>query len=317
MTPPPDSPKDLGRRAVCCALALLGLMTAPHPAGAQNAPAPAEVPKEAREASRDLDVPYEASTPAVVRAMFALAKPTRDDFVIDLGSGDGRINIAAARHFGARGFGVDLNEKLVAIARARAQAAGVGHSAEFFVRDIFETDIRQATVLTMFLFPKIVLRLRPKLLAELSPGARVVSNEYHLGAWRPDAARVVTSPGAKDGVVYLWVVPARLAGLWRWEVGNVPGLGRALKHQGAFRQRFQDISGSVETEHQVMDLHDATLKGAELRFSVTGEIDDRMVRHDFAGRVTGKRITGTVRLSGGIRPVTLPWQAWRAGDLNR
>ncbi len=279
------------------------------------APAAAQgIPKYVKDGSNELDVPYEGSHAGVLKAMFELAKVTRDDFIIDLGSGDGRIVIAAAQRFGARGFGVDLNEDLVAIASQRARRAGIGESVQFFVRDIFETDISPASVVTMFLYPEVVLKLRPKLLGSLAPGARVVSNEYHLGRWRPDAARVVESPGGKEGVVYMWVVPAKLAGLWHWEIGYPAYFDRTLRYQAKIKQTFQDMTGEVELELQPLRIHDAAITGARVAFSATGEIDQWIVRHDFKGTVKGNEMTGTVRLSGGVRDIVLPWRAWRTRD---
>ncbi|MEE8283847.1 MAG: class I SAM-dependent methyltransferase [Alphaproteobacteria bacterium] len=273
------------------------------------------IPKSVKDGSNELDVPYEGSHAGVLKAMFEMAKVTRDDFIIDLGSGDGRIVIAAAQRFGARGFGVDLNEKLVAIANQRARRAGIGARARFFVRDIFKTDISRASVVTMFLYPEVVLKLRPKLLGSLAPGARVVSNEYHLGRWRPDAARVVESPGGKEGVVYMWVVPAKLAGLWNWETGYPGYFDRTLRYQAKIKQTFQDMTGEVELELEPMRIHDAAITGARVAFSATGEIDHLIVRHDFAGMVKGNEMAGTVRLSGGVRDIVLPWRAWRARDI--
>ena len=274
-----------------------------------------DVPEEVREASKDLDVPYEGSHPGVLDAMFGLAKVTGEDFVIDLGSGDGRIVIAAARRFGARGIGVDLNEKLVDIANRRAQALGLGDRARFFVRDIFKTDISRASVVTMFLYPEVVLKLRPKLLRTLAPGTRVVSHEYHLGRWRPDGARVVESPGGKEGVVYLWVVPGRVAGRWNWETAHPGSFEGALRYRAEITQRFQDMAGQVVVGLQPMPIHGAVIAGPRVSFSATGEIDHRIVRHDFEGVVKGREITGRVRLSGGVRPRTLPWRAWRSQEI--
>ncbi len=310
------------RAALASALVLAALCV---PAGAQEAPpragdVPLElqaVPREAADPSKALDVPYEGSEPAVLDAMFDMARVGPDDFVVDLGSGDGRIVIQAARRFGARGLGVDLNAELVAIANARARAAGLGGRVRFERRDIFKTDISPATVLTMFLYPNVVMKLRPKILSSLAPGTRVLSNEYHLGLWRPDAARAITSPGGRDGVVYMWVVPARVQGLWIWELGLNDPTEAAQRYRAKITQKFQDFGGEVVLDLQPMAIFAAALRGAEVKFSISGEIGDRIVRHDFTGRVNGDLITGTVRLGGGMRETTLPWRAWRAPDILR
>ena len=175
-----------------------------------------DVPADVEAESDQFDVPFVPSDMAVLDAMFDFAKITANDTVIDLGSGDGRIVINAAKRFGARGFGVDLNADLVKIANARAARAGIADRAKFYVRNLFETDIRKATVVTMYLLPEVVLALRPKLLAELSPGTRIVSHDYHLGEWRPDGARTVNIANNEESVVYYWVVPAAFLSMKCW-----------------------------------------------------------------------------------------------------
>src|SRR5688500_10251608 len=138
----------------------------------------------------DVPTPYLPSTQVAVDEMLRLADVRPDDVVVDLGSGDGRIVIAAAKLFGARGFGVDIDEKLVAQANENARAAGVAERVCFHHRDIFATDIREASVVTLYLLSSLVNRLRPKLLAELKPGTRIVAHDYGIGGWKPD--RTVT-----------------------------------------------------------------------------------------------------------------------------
>lgn len=286
-----------------------------------GASAPAQtVTKEIRDRSDDLDVPYVPSHDNVLRAMFDMAKPTKDDFLIDLGSGDGRIVIGAAHTFGTRGFGVDLNKGLVDIAKERAISAGVGAKVRFEVRDIFKTDIRQATIVTMFLLPDVVQALRPELLRQLRPGTRIVSHDYHLAEWRPDESRIVDiSPSPdkrKDSVIYFWRVPARIAGSWQWTLDNSDHFVRPLEYAAALKQHFQDVEGSIEVLGLEGRIHYGEISGTQVAFSAHVEVNERMVRHDFAGQVQGNTITGTVTLSGGIRPVTLPWRATRTPTVD-
>jgi SAM-dependent methyltransferase len=145
---------------------------------------------------------YVPTPPHVVRAMLALAEVGPDDVVYDLGSGDGRIVIEAARTVGARGVGIERDPALVERARARARAAGVADRVRFVQGDMFEADLRPATVVTLYLYHTLNLRLRPKLRAELAPGARVVSHRFDMGDWRPDAERRV-----EDTRIYLWRIP--------------------------------------------------------------------------------------------------------------
>ena len=155
-----------------------------------------------------IDAPYVATPQPVVDAMLAVAGVTPDDVVYDLGSGDGRIVITAARRYGARGVGLDLEPARVEQARAKAQAAGVADRVRFEAQDIFTADIREATVVTMYLLPEVNLRLRPRLLAMLRPGTRMVSHAFDLGDWAPDKVLDVQGPEGRYTVFY-WVVPAR------------------------------------------------------------------------------------------------------------
>lgn len=153
---------------------------------------------------RTPDIHYVPTPPDVVEAMLTLARITAPDVVYDLGSGDGRIVITAARKYGARGVGIELDRQLVEIARDNAKKAGVPDRVTFRQGDLFATDLSQATVVTLYLSPSVNLRLRSKLLRELKPGARVVSHRFGIGDWQPDAE--VDVAGTK---VYLWTVPGR------------------------------------------------------------------------------------------------------------
>lgn len=158
---------------------------------------------------REPDVPYVPTTEPAVEAMLKLAKVGKSDVVYDLGCGDGRIVIAAALKFGARGVGIDIDPKRIAEARANARKAGVEGRVRFLEQDLFKADIREATVVTLFLLDHVNLRLRPKLLSELKPGTRVVSNTFDMGDWRADVERSLDDPeaGYFSSHFYLWVIP--------------------------------------------------------------------------------------------------------------
>lgn len=149
-----------------------------------------------------LDVPYKGTRPAVIARMLEMAEVKPGDHVIDLGTGDGRILIAAARERGARGVGIDLDAVLIAKARTNAQSAGVAHRVRFETGDLFKTDLSAADVVTMYLLPEVNYRLCPRLLAQLKPGARIVSHAFDMGDWKPDATR-----RAGGATVHLWRVP--------------------------------------------------------------------------------------------------------------
>jgi SAM-dependent methyltransferase len=186
------------------------------------------------------DVPFVTTPDNVTRAMLDLAKVGRGDFVIDLGSGDGRIVIEAARRHGARGLGVEIVPDLVRTSRENAKRAGVEKQAEFREQDLFQTDLAKATVITLYLLPDVNLQLRPKLL-ELKPGTRVVSHDWDMADWKPDKTITLDVPDKPIGLekksrVHLWIVPARVEGTWC-------GTGDARGMRLVLRQTFQDVRG--------------------------------------------------------------------------
>lgn len=270
-----------------------------------------EVTPDVEEISDGLDVPFVPSHADVLRSMFDLTKATKSDYVIDLGSGDGRIVIAAAKWLGAEGFGVDLNAKLVAIANKRAKEQGVADRAKFYVRDLFATDISKATLVTMYLLPDIVLQLRPKLLSTLKPGTRIASHDYHLGDWRPDHMRVIDAGGEERSIVYAWTVPAQVAGTWHWDIGNSRYFNAVTPMQAEIEQRYQDLSGRMAVNGSIVPIRAAGVEGTKVSFVVTSEIDDVVVEQTYTGTVSGDEIKGTVRLSGSVKPVEIPWLATR------
>jgi SAM-dependent methyltransferase len=186
-------------------------------------------------AARD-DLPYVATPDNVTLAMLELAKVGPDDFVIDLGSGDGRIVIAAAKRFGARGLGVDIDAGLVQVSRESARRAGVAGRVEFRVEDLFLTDLASATVITLYLLPEVNLQLRPHLLA-LKPGTRIVSHDWDMGAWKPERTVNIETP-RKSSRALLWIVPARLSGAWC-------GIGAARGTRLEITQQFQEARGTI------------------------------------------------------------------------
>ena len=169
----------------------------------------------AQQQQQYFDVPFVPTPYVVIEEMLRLAKVTPQDYVMDLGSGDGRVLITAAQRYGARGMGVDLDGDLVAESTASAAEAGVAERVSFVQQDLFKTDLSRATVITMYLLPGVMGRLQPRLL-ELKPGTRLVSHDFRLGDWKPD----VTTQIRKN--TFLWIVPAKVAGQWRIRVA-LPG----------------------------------------------------------------------------------------------
>jgi SAM-dependent methyltransferase len=257
-------------------------------------------------------VPYVPTPHDVVERMLQIAKVTPADYVIDLGSGDGRIVIAAAQKFGARGFGVDLNPERIAEANANARKAGVADKVTFQLRDLFETDLSDATVITMYLLPRVNLELRPKLL-KLRPGTRLVSHDFDMGDWKPDVHVQVESKekyGSVGGTsdIYFWVVPAQAGGTWQWQLTVA---GKPETHTVTLAQKYQEISGSATVAGRSVKLQKPVLSGDLISFSYAAEVDGAPVRYAFSGRVDGNTITGTVSVAGKRVQAQLEWVATR------
>jgi SAM-dependent methyltransferase len=239
------------RRAIL--MPLIGLLAACTFQGGGIVPfAPAPV----RVAEDDLEVPYVPTPRPVVEAMLDLAGVGPRDYLIDLGSGDGRIAIAAAQR-GARALGVDIDPTRIEEANNAARFAQVETRARFRRQDLFVTPIGEATVISMYLLPDINLRLRPRLLTELRPGTRIVSHAFGIGDWRPDVHRVVN--GAN---IYLWTVPAVVAGQWTLTGAGPEPMLLELD------QRFQDVTGRLTGGGRTLALRDVTLAGERLRFTI-------------------------------------------------
>jgi hypothetical protein len=246
------------------------------------------------------DVPYVPTPMNVVDAMLKLAEVNANDFVIDLGSGDGRIVITAAKKYGARGFGVDLDPALVRDARREAERQGLKGRVEFIAQNLFITDIDRATVLTTYLFPQVNMQLRPRIFAELKPGSRVVSHEFDFGNWKPDARVTVPVPdkpyGPPRSEVFLWIVPANAAGRWQWHAASADG--PALDYELTLAQTFQDLRGDVRAGGRPARLESARLKGDTITLVLVSQAGGREIRQELTGRVSGDTIRGTMRSAG-------------------
>jgi len=258
------------------------------------------------------DTPYVQTPANVVKAMLETAKVGPKDFVVDLGSGDGRMVIMAAKEYGARGFGVDHDSRLVQLANANAAKEGVADRAVFYARDLYKTDVHRATVLSLYLLPEVNLMVRPKLFRELKPGTRIVSHDYDFGEWRPDAQFTLDAPGkpvGRDQVskVLYWVVPANVSGDWSASL-RFPGKPQELSLK--LGQKFQDAEGTLEANGTRVPLEDVKLTGAQLSFKAKLPGADGSV-YQFSGRVAGDSIEGGVKADPTARAVA--WKARRVG----
>jgi SAM-dependent methyltransferase len=239
-----------------------------------------------REYQPGKDVVWVPTAQPLVEAMLDMAKVTPSDYVIDLGSGDGRTVIAAARR-GAKALGVEYNPDMVALSRQNAEKAGVAGRASFVQADLFKTDFSSATVLTLFLLPEINLKLRPSILA-MKPGTRVVSNSFDMGDWRAD--QVIASVGNCRAFcsAFFWVVPAKVEGTWQL------GEGRLV-----LEQTYQMLKGTLTSGNVVAPVK-GKLTGAEIAFTAGGT--------EYKGRVSGDAMEGTRTTAG----KAAPWRATRA-----
>jgi len=215
------------------------------------------------------NAPYVPTPQSTVDRMLELAQVGADDYVIDLGSGDGRIVITAAKKHGARGLGIEIESDLVRYSQYLARGAGVADRVKFVTEDLFTTDLRPATVLTLYLFRELNIKLRPRILEQLRPGTRVVTHDWDMGEWEPDVAETIGAPDKPVGIersskIFLWYVPAKVAGAWRLETPLAPGRSATL----ALTQQFQRFEGGLETGGARQAIAGARARGTAIRFSV-------------------------------------------------
>jgi hypothetical protein len=250
--------------------------------------------------------PYVPSPQSVVSDMLRYADVGPNDFLIDLGSGDGRIVLTAAKVFGARGFGVEIKDDLVRRSNEAARKEGLADRVKFMKQDLFKTDMSQASVITMYLLPDTVNLLKDKFLNELRPGTRIVSHDYPLTGWIPekyvqmDLEDKVQISGVTTTLIYLYVVPAKVAGKW---TAQMPA---AVSRQPAtlqLKQQLTRVSGSARLDGKEVPLEDVKLRGDRISFRLSGR------RGEFSGLIKGNAIEGVME-SGAAKT---PWSATLGG----
>ncbi len=263
------------------------------------------LPLAALAADKAVDAgPYVPSPQSVVADMLKLAEVGPKDFLIDLGSGDGRIVRTAALVFGARGFGVEIKDELVRQANADAKREGIADRVKFIKADLFKTDISQATVLTMYLLPDTVNMLKGKLLTELKPGTKILSHDYGLSGWVPektvemDLQEKIKISGVTTTLIYLYMVPAKIQGRWSAKVPASVGKGPLTLD---IAQQITRISGIASQSGKEVVLEDLKLHGKRIAFGIAGR------KVAFTGDVEGASMNGVVEVNG----AKAPWSAKR------
>lgn len=250
-------------------------------------------------------LPYVPTPQTVVDEMLKMADVKASDYVVDLGSGDGRIIITAAKTFKAKGLGVDIDPKLVDLSNKNAKSEGVADSAEFVERDMFKTDISKASVLTLYVLPEFMQKLRSKVQTELKPGARVVAHDYHMGDWYPDRIVTLTVPEKKEAngtdkaYLYLWIVPTSVQGTWNVEFEPAGKVDPLIL---AFNQSYQMVTAAV-VGPGTPKVEQPKLAGDQVSFVLTL----RSTSYQFTGKVSGDKIEGKAIAAG--EKNALPWRA--------
>jgi hypothetical protein len=262
------------RAASIIALALSSAL-AVNGAYAQTAatkPAAKEAPKDYTPSvgQEGKDVIWVPTPQSLVDRMLQMAQVKSTDYVVDLGSGDGRTVITAVKKFGATALGIEYNADMVELAKRNAEKEGVSGKAQFMKADIFQTDFSKANVLTLYQLPSLNVKLRPTIL-NMRPGTRVVSHAFTMDDWQPD--QVDSSEGR---TAYMWIVPAKVGGTWKID-GNV---------EATFTQQYQNVGGSAKVAGKVANLSNAKLRGDTITFAIDGK--------EYTGKVAGDRIEGTV-----------------------
>jgi len=263
----------------------------------------------------DRPPPYIATPQQVVDRMLEIADVTKDDFVIDLGCGDGRIVITAARRFGARGLGVEIDAGLVAKARALAREVGVAERTRFEMQDALATNLAEASVLTLYLGPDLNERLMPRILSTMRPGARVVSHDFPLGVWQPDRIERFDVPEKNFGrggesLVMLWLVPARIHGRWRAQIEES---GATRIEEFSIAQTYQRFEGATHRGARSAEFLDTRLEGARVSFGIAPDDAHTAPRYVDA-RVDGEIMTGMLRTTTGGSARHLPFSARRLSE---
>lgn len=225
------------------------------------------------------DVPYVPTPQPVVDRMLEMADVKKGDKVYDLGCGDGRIVVTAAKKYGATGIGVDIDPERIKESNDNAKSAGVTDKVKFEIKDLFTMDFKDADVLAMYLLPTVNMQLRPKILSDMKPGSRVVSHSFDMDDWKPDAEDEVDS-----STIYFWIVPAKVEGAWQAKLK--PEGGKEQDATLTLKQAFQEVTGTANVGGKDTEIKDGKLEGTQLTFTLNGQ--------KYKATVDGKKMSGQV-----------------------
>jgi len=297
-------------------ISLIGLLTAMTLIFLSRAPAQQKEP----------EVPYVSTPDEVVAEMLRIANVDKDDVLYDLGCGDGRIVITAAKMYGCRGVGIDIDPERIRESRENAIKAGVSDRVQFIQMDLFEAEIREASVVTLYLLSGVNFRLRPKLFRDLSPGSRVVSHEFSMGKWEPDATSSVKAENYRDPYlfnywdeqiadywrthnVYLWIIPGNVKGTWKLTIPDISGNDEFTLR---FDQEFQRVRGQVlESASAIPVIKDVKIRGNMMHFTLERKLKGRTESLHFEGIIQGNTMRGTMEIEGGPEKGKIKWTARR------
>lgn len=260
-------------------------------------------------------LPYVPTPQIVVDEMLKMANVTAKDFVVDLGSGDGRMILTAAKNFQANGLGVDIDSKLVELSNKAAKSQGLDERAKFIEQDMFKADISKATVVTLYVLPDFMEKLRPKLLKELKPGTRIVAHDYYMSGWYPDRQAALTVPekveanGTDKAYLYLWIVPSMVSGHWCMDLDL--GTGKPPPIVLSLNQEHQMLAAAAETVLSSLNIESPTLKGDEIDFFLT----INTTKYRFSGKAQGDNLQGSAVSATSSKPI--PWRANKLPSDNR
>ncbi len=246
--------------------------------------------------TQNLDVAYVPTPHDVVERMLDMAGVGPGDYVVDLGCGDGRIVIAAAKR-GAYGHGIDLDPQRIKEARKNAKKAGVADNVVFAEQNIYDTDFSKANVITMYLFPSINLKLRPFLLKNLKPGSRVVSHDFAMDEWKPDRQH----GRMENHAVFLWIIPAQVEGNWIWEIAEE-------QYKMNISQKFQDVEINLLSGESTFDVENSLLSGKRISFTASDKLSGKKLV--FSGQVEDDKIEGIVQIHAGENKSVENWTAF-------